>query len=63
MAGVVGMIDPPRPEVKEAVERASSAGVRIVMVTGDHKKTAAAIAKRVGDSQYRRRLSGDYGPG
>ncbi len=48
LAGVVGMIDPPRPEVKEAVERASSAGVRIVMVTGDHKKTAAAIAKRVG---------------
>ncbi len=48
LSGVVGMIDPPRPGVEEAIKKASSAGVRVVMVTGDHKKTAAAIAEKVG---------------
>lgn len=46
--GLVGMIDPVRPEVVGAVKKCNDAGIRVVMITGDHKDTAAAIAKELG---------------
>ena len=46
--GLAGMIDPVRPEVKAAIEECRSAGIRPVMITGDHKDTAIAIAKELG---------------
>ncbi|MCE7056414.1 HAD-IC family P-type ATPase [Algoriphagus sp. AGSA1] len=46
--GMVGIVDPPREGVKESIEECKTAGIRVMMVTGDHKKTARAIAKEVG---------------
>lgn len=46
--GLTGMIDPVRPEVKVAIEECKSAGIRPIMITGDHKDTAIAIAKELG---------------
>jgi calcium-translocating P-type ATPase len=48
LLGLVGLFDPPRPEVAEAVERCHRAGIRIVVITGDYGRTAAEIARRVG---------------
>ena len=46
--GFMGMIDPPRSEVKNSISISKNAGIRTVMITGDHVITAAAIAKQLG---------------
>jgi P-type Ca2+ transporter type 2C len=46
--GLIGMIDPPRPEAREAVAKAATAGIRTLMITGDHAGTALAIARDLG---------------
>jgi Ca2+-transporting ATPase len=56
--GLFGIIDPPRPEARDAVARCTSAGIRTVMITGDHPLTARHIAKDLGISQDGNALTG-----
>lgn len=52
LVGVVGMIDPPRDEVKPSIEMAANAGIKTVMITGDHKNTALSIARNLGIASH-----------
>lgn len=58
-AGLAGMADPPRPGVREAVRKCHQAGVRVVMITGDHKNTAEAVAKKLGILQNGVAITGE----
>ena len=46
--GMISLVDPPRPGVPEAIARCRSAGIKVIMITGDHPETAKAVAKEVG---------------
>jgi magnesium-transporting ATPase (P-type) len=56
--GLVGIIDPPRPEAIEAIRRCHQAGIRVKMITGDHAGTARAIAGEMGFGNHARAISG-----
>jgi Ca2+-transporting ATPase len=56
--GLVGMIDPPRPEVKAAIKVCEEAGIESIMITGDHKLTAMAVARELGLLKQGKALSG-----
>ena len=57
-AGLIGMMDPPRAEAKQAVARAKAAGIRPMLITGDHPATAGVIAVELGIARERRVLTG-----
>ncbi|MBS0196519.1 MAG: cation-translocating P-type ATPase [Planctomycetes bacterium] len=56
--GLIGMIDPPREEAERAVEKAKGAGIRPIMITGDHPRTAAVIARELGIATDERVVTG-----
>ncbi|MFP7298179.1 cation-translocating P-type ATPase [Neobacillus niacini] len=60
LLGLTGMIDPPREEVKQSIEQCKDAGIRTVMITGDHQKTAFAIAKELGIASNEKETMSGY---
>jgi magnesium-transporting ATPase (P-type) len=58
LVGLVGMIDPPRTEAIEAIAECARAGIRVKMITGDHRGTAAAIARQIGLVNHQKVLTG-----
>lgn len=58
LVGLVGLVDPPRPEVIEAISECHRAGIRVKMITGDHRGTAAAIGRQIGLKNTQNVLTG-----
>ena len=58
--GLVGMIDPPRPEARTAIQTCEQAGIRAVMITGDHPLTAQAVARELGLLKTGRVITGAW---
>jgi calcium-translocating P-type ATPase len=58
-AGLIGLVDPPRPGVAEAIATCRAAGIRVIMVTGDHPHTASALAREIGLAQKPVAVTGD----
>lgn len=58
LLGLVGMIDPPRPEARAAVRECEEAGIKVIMITGDHPLTAKAVADELGLSKHGRVVTG-----
>jgi len=58
-AGLVGLVDPPREAVPEAVSRCHTAGIRVIIITGDHPHTASALAREIGLAQNPLAVTGD----
>lgn len=57
-AGLISFVDPPRPEIKSAIRRCQNAGIRVIMLTGDHPRTARSIANSVGINHTGRVITG-----
>ena len=58
LLGLAGMIDPPRPEARAAVRKCEEAGIKVIMITGDHPLTARAVAEELGLSKHGRVVNG-----
>ncbi|MDD5383725.1 MAG: cation-transporting P-type ATPase [Gallionella sp.] len=58
-AGLIGLVDPPRPGVAEAIATCHAAGIRVIMITGDHPHTASALAREIGLAQNPVAVTGD----
>ena len=57
--GLIGLVDPPRPGVAEAIVTCRAAGIRVIMITGDHPHTASALAREIGLAQNPHAITGD----